>query len=509
MPQVIMPKMGDAMEEGTLLKWLKNQGDEVAEGDALAEIETDKVTLEIEATDAGVLTRTLVGEGDTVPIGTPIATIGEDGAADGQETPAAIAEAPSTGEEAGQAPPPAGADRQAQAREEQPTVEAARAQAASVSSSGTNGERSPVAPTWGTGESAHGMELVADEQAQVTERPSGEPSQAAERPGEEPAETGVRPAGERLRASPIVKRLAAEHGIDLTQVVGSGPGGRIVKDDIKDFISGARPTPRVAAAPAEAAPQEPTQPEAQAAAAPSQPVSQPAAAAPRGTPQELSRIKQRTGERMSLSKQTVPHYYVTSEVAMDAAMAFRAQVNESLGTDGTRVSVNDLIIKAAALALREHPNVNASFEDGRIYRHPRIDINIAIALDGGLIAPFVPAADEKSLGAISRLAKALGRRAREGGLKPDEYQGGTITVSNMGMFGVESFTAIINPPQAAIVAVSSIERRPAYDENGEVVPAQFMKLTLSADHRIANGRDGALYMAEVKKTLENPALLMV
>jgi pyruvate dehydrogenase E2 component (dihydrolipoamide acetyltransferase) len=495
MPQVIMPKMGDAMEEGTLLKWLKNQGDEVAEGDALAEIETDKVTLEIEATDAGVLTKTLVGEGDTVPIGTPIATIGEDGAADGQDVPAAIAEAPSTGEEAGQAPPPAGADRQEQAREEPPTVEAARAQAASVSSSGTNGERAPVAPTWGTGESAHGMEQVADEQAQ-----------AAEQPGPESAQTAERGAGDRLRASPIVKRLAAEHGIDLTQVVGSGPGGRIVKDDIKDFISGARPAPRAGVAPAEAALREAPQPEGPAEAPPSQPAALPAAAAPRVMPQELSRIKQRTGERMAFSKQTIPHYYVTSDVAMDAAMAFREQVNAALGEDGTRLSVNDLIIKAAALALRENPNVNTAFEDGRIYQQPRIDINIAIALDGGLIAPFIPAADEKSLGAISRMAKDLGRRAREGGLKPEEYQGGTFTISNLGMFDIAEFIAVINPPQAAILAVGSVQELPVV-RDGEVTVGQRMKITLSADHRALDGAEVARFLQAVTRYLQNPMLL--
>jgi pyruvate dehydrogenase E2 component (dihydrolipoamide acetyltransferase) len=475
MPQVIMPKMGDAMEEGTLLKWLKNQGDEVAEGDPLAEIETDKVTLEIEATDAGVLTRTLVGEGDTVPIGTPIATIGEDGEVPAEAEaaeqpaaeqpvaaqPAAVAEAPSTGEESGQAPPPAGEDRATQ--EERPAAQAT--QPSPTPPPSANGERAPSVAT-GDG---------------------GAP---------------VRAQGERLRASPIVKRLAAEHGIDLQQVAGSGPGGRIVKDDIKDFISGARPAPQAAAAQVE----QPTAPAEVAAAAPGQPAAPPAATGQRGTPVELSRIKQRTGERMAFSKQTIPHYYVTSDVAMDAAMAFREQVNAALGEDGTRLSVNDLIIKAAALALRENPNVNTAFEDGRIYQQPRIDINIAIALDGGLIAPFIPAADEKSLGAISRMAKDLGRRAREGGLKPEEYQGGTFTISNLGMFDIAEFIAVINPPQAAILAVGSVQELPVV-RDGEVTVGQRMKITLSADHRALDGAEVARFLQAVTRYLQNPMLL--
>ena len=491
MPQVIMPKMGDAMEEGTLLKWLKNQGDEVAEGDPLAEIETDKVTLEIEATDAGVLTKTLVGEGDTVPIGTPIATIGEDSAADSAADgeapaevapaeapsesepiavqPAAVADTPSTGEEAGQAPPLAGDDRAA--ADERPLAQSGQASPAPAPAvPSANGERAPS----------------------VTSSDGAAP---------------VRAEGERLRASPIVKRLAAEHGIDLQQVAGSGPGGRIVKDDIKDFISGARPVPQAA----EAAVEQPTAPSATTPSpAPGTALGQPeapqAASGQRGTPVELSRIKQRTGERMALSKQTIPHYYVTSDVSMDAAMEFREQVNASLGEDGTRLSVNDLIIKAAALALRENPNVNTSFEDGRIYQQPRIDINIAIALDGGLIAPFIPAADEKSLGAISRMAKDLGRRAREGGLKPEEYQGGTFTISNLGMFDVAEFIAVINPPQAAILAIGSVQEVPVV-RDGDVTIGQRMKITLSADHRALDGAEVARFLQAVTRYLQNPMLL--
>ena len=444
MAEVIMPKMGDAMEEGTLLKWLKAVGDEVAEGDAIAEIETDKVTLELEAQEDGFLTNTLVEEGAVVPIGTTVATIGAESevgqaAAPSQAaTPKETTEAPA--EEATQVPA-ATADQQAAA--EAPKVAAAAAPVAS-----TNGQ-------------------VAD-----------------------------RKPGERLRASPLVKRLAEEHGIDLSQVAGSGPGGRIIKADINDFITGAKPLPAT-----------PAQPAAAPSAADGRVETAPAAAAPaKGTKVDMPRIKRTTGKRMAESKQQIPHYYVTATIDMGAAMAFRSQVNASLGEGGTKVSVNDLIVKAAALALRDHPNVNRSFEGDELYQHDAIDVNIAIALNGGLIAPFVPAADEKSLGAISRLTKDLGKRAREGGLTPEEYQGGTFTISNLGMFDVDEFIAVINPPQVAILAVGSVQEVPVV-KDGEIVPGQRMKLTLSADHRALDGAEVASFLQSVRTYLENPMLL--
>jgi pyruvate dehydrogenase E2 component (dihydrolipoamide acetyltransferase) len=215
------------------------------------------------------------------------------------------------------------------------------------------------------------------------------------------------------------------------------------------------------------------------------------------------------GERMTEAKQHIPHFYATVEVRMDAAMALRKQLNAQLEDEGIKLSVNDFVMKACAVALRSYPNLNALYTTRGVELHEKVDMAMAVALDQGLITPVIRDIGSKGLAAISREAKDLAMRAREGKLQPDEYQGGTITVSNMGMFGIESFTAIINPPQAAIVAVSSITKRPDYDENGEIVPASIMKLTLSADHRIANGRDGALYMAEVKRVLENPVMLMV
>ncbi|MDQ3540845.1 MAG: 2-oxo acid dehydrogenase subunit E2, partial [Chloroflexota bacterium] len=316
-------------------------------------------------------------------------------------------------------------------------------------------------------------------------------------PSAQPVERG---SGERLRASPLVKRLAEEHGIDLTQVAGSGPGGRIIKNDIADFVSGAKLAPKAGVAPHPSS----TQPAEQ----PASPATNVAAPAGKGTRVELSRMRRTTGKRMTESKLGIPHYYVTTTVYMTEALDFRKTINVALSDSGGKVSVNDLIVKAAALALREHPEVNASWENGELYQHDAIDINIAIAIDGGLIAPFIPAADGKSLGAISTLARDLGKRAREGGLKPEEFQGGTFTISNLGMFDVDEFIAVINPPQAAILAIGSVAETPVV-KNGKVVVGHLMKITLSADHRALDGAQVATYLQTVKKYLEQPMLLAI
>src|SRR5919106_747672 len=442
MPNVIMPKMGDAMEEGTLLRWLKQVGDEIAVGDPLAEIETDKVSLEIEATEAGVLSKTYVEEGATVPIGTPIAAIGEESAdvvASTQSAEAAEATAPA-----------------------EPTP-AAEAEPVAAAATGANGRAATDVPT----------------PAPVQAAPAG-------------AAAG---SGERLRASPLVKRLAAEHGIDLSSVTGTGPGGRIVRDDISTLLTGA---PRVSPAPDQTAVPAPAQAPAVALAPTPGPSGRPA-----GMPRELSKIRRTTGRRMAESKAAAPHFYVTSEVDMAPAAALREQINAQAPDDAAKVSFNDLIIKAAALALREYPNLNASLENDQLVEHPNIDINVAVAIEGGLIAPFVPDADQKGLITIARMTKDLVGRARNGGLTPDEYQGGTFTISNLGMFDVGEFIAIINPPQAAILAIGSIQDLPVV-KDGEVVPGKRMNLTLSADHRITDGAEVARFLQAVKRYLENP-----
>ncbi len=431
MAEVIMPKMGDAMEEGTLIKWLKAVGDEVAEGDALAEIETDKITLEMEAQESGFLTNVFVDEGAVVPIGEVVATIGAQ-------------------DEVGKG--------------EKPATKAAEAVAEEIS-----GE--PLEE--------------ADEAAAVVagETPAAE-AEAVER-------------NEKFRASPLVKRLAEEAGLDLGLVSGSGPDGRIVKKDIQPYLDGSKalPTAKGEAVAAEVVAAAPAR-----AAAPTYAVT--------GTKVDMPKIKRVTGDRMSESKGFIPHYYVSASIDMSAALEFRKTINAQLESAGIKVSVNDLIIKAAALSLVEHPNVNRSFVGGELYQQDSIDVNIAIAMDGGLIAPFIPAADQKSLGTISKMAKDLGKRAREGGLSMEEYQGGTFTISNLGMFDVDEFIAVINPPQVAILAVGSVAEVPVV-RDGKIKVGHQMTITLSADHRALDGAEVASFLQSVRKYLENPMLLAV
>src|SRR5918997_358666 len=456
MPEVIMPKMGDAMEEGTLLKWLKSEGDDVSEGDAIAEIETDKVTLELEAEDSGTLAQLIASEGDEVPVGGAIAFI----AGEGEEVP----------ERGGEAEASGGAEAEA----------------------------------GGDDEAGGGAQATATE----TEEESGDGGAEAEAP----SGNGAGGNGQ-FRASPIVRRLARENDLDLSKIDGSGPAGRIVERDVKAAMERGDAKADGGGAKADdqadvATPEQP--PEGQAHMQGFHPARLPEPTEAPGTQLvEPTRMMKVIGERMTEAKQHVPHFYATVEVDMNNAMALRKQLNAQLEPEGIKLSVNDFVMKATATALRNHPNLNAIYPTRGVELHEKVDMAMAVALDQGLITPVIRDAGSKGLAQISRESKDLATRARDGQLKPEEYQGGTITVSNMGMFGIESFTAIINPPQAAIIAVSSIVKRPTFDENGEVVPASMMKLTLSADHRIANGRDGAIYMAEVKKVLENPVMLMV
>jgi pyruvate dehydrogenase E2 component (dihydrolipoamide acetyltransferase) len=453
---MIMPKMGDGMEEGTLLRWLKQVGEEITAGDPIAEIETDKVSLEIEATETGTFSKSLVEEGATVPIGTPIAVIGEDVAA---EAPAAEAPAAEAASAPAAAPEPAAASN--------------------------NGAAPAAAP-----------EPVA----------AAAPAAAAAAPAPQVID---RAPGERLRASPLVRRLAEEHDLDLSQIAGSGPGGRIVKDDVMPYVSGEKAAPRRApgAAPAAAPAAPPAAAQAAAPAAPA-PVYAAPSSRPEGEVREMSRIRKTTGKRMSEAKQVIPHFYVTVEIDMGAAVAFREQINAQIEDKAGKVSFNDFVVKAAALALRDFPNLNQSLNGDTLYTHANIDVNLAVAIEGGLIAPFIPDADQKSLGTIARMSKDLAGRARNGGLLPEEYQGGTFTISNLGMFDVDEFIAIINPPQAAILAVGSIRQQPVVVD-GEITVGHRMKLTLSADHRVTDGAEVALYLSAVKKLLQNPVMLAI
>ena len=435
MPEVIMPKMGDAMEEGTLVKWLKSEGDEVSEGDAIAEIETDKVTLELEAENSGTLAQLIADEGQDIPVGEAIAFI----QGEGEEVPER-------------------ADGRARAEEAE------------------GGEE----------EGGEAQAATATEQAPEEE--------AAE---EAPPTTDGRADG-RFRASPIVRRLAQENNLDLSKIEGTGPAGRIVERDVRAAMErgDAQADGRAAEAP-------------EAAPAPPAPAAAPEPTGAPGTEiKEMPRMQRVIAERMTQAKQQIPHFYAAVEVEMDELMALRRQLNEQLEEQGIKLSVNDFVMKACAVALKDYPKLNALWTDRGIELHQQVNLAMAVALEAGLITPVIRDAANKTLSAISAASKDLAKRAREGGLKPEEYQGGTFTVSNMGMFGLESFSAIINPPQAAIVAVSSIVERAIF-KDGEVVPASIMKLTLSADHRISNGAEGGQYLAEVKRLLEHPMTLVV
>lgn len=400
-----MPQMGFDMTQGTLVRWLKQEGDLVARGEAIAEIETDKAVVELEAFASGVLRRILVKEGTVVPVGQVIGII----AAPDEELVGEIVAGP---------PPP-------RAKEAPRPVEAAKAEA-------------PEAPT-------------------------------------PPV------AGEPIKASPVARRIAQEQGIDLRRVTGSGPGGRIVEKDVLSF------TPQRQAAP----PAPPTE----------RPPAAPAAA------QAMSAIRQAIARRMSQSKREIPHFYVTAEIDMTDALKLRQGLNEALEGE-TRVSINDLIVKAAAKALAKFPQINALFIDGGVQVQEQINIGIAIALEEGLIAPAILDCGSKSLVDIAKAAKDLVDRAKAGVLRPQEYMGGTFTVSNLGMYDVDSFTAIINPPQVAILAVGSVRERPVV-RNGAVVIAQTMNATVSADHRATDGAGAAQFLSQVKHLLENPVSLLV
>ena len=431
---VLMPQMGYDMDAGTLLRWLKSPGDDVERGDPIAEIETDKVNIEIEAFDSGVLARTLIGEGDTVPVGEIIAIIGE------------------PGEEIEEISEPATA-------------------------------------------SVNGAEEPAEEPAPVAEAVTSPPQPEPAGDSSQPSVMET-PSGERIRASPLVRRLAEEHMIDLAQINGSGPHGRIVKRDIQPYVDGEIEIPT---APVERV-ETPVAEERVVRGAPAAP-----AAAPAGELQELSRIRQTIGRRMQQSFRDAPHIFITMSIDMGKAMELRAQINAELDDPVSEVTVNDLVIKGVAMALRDFPVLNAAFVDEKREMHDRIDVNFAVAIEDGLISPFIPDTDHKTLGEIARATKDLATRAREGGLRPEEYAGGTFTISNLGMFGVDHFTAVINPPQAAILAVGAAKMQPVWNAETEDFEPQFMmQVTLAADHRITDGAEAARFLQHLKGMLEHP-----
>jgi pyruvate dehydrogenase E2 component (dihydrolipoamide acetyltransferase) len=413
-----MPALSPTMEEGTLARWLVKEGDAVSSGDLLAEIETDKATMEFEAVDEGVVSQILVAEGtDGVKVGTVIALIGGE---DDGKTAAPKAAAPAPEIQAPKAPPPA-----------QPVAAAPAARSA--------------------------------------------PSPKAD--------------GQRIKASPLAKRIAAELGVDLSTVTGTGPGGRIVREDVEAAAGGNSATSAAASA----------------AAAPA-PVAPPPSIPDFGIPHEavkLSNMRKTIARRLTESKQQVPHIYLTVDVRLDALLKLRGELNASLESRGVKLSVNDMLIKALALALVQVPKCNVSFAGDNMLQYSRADISVAVSVPTGLITPIIVDAANKSLSTISTEMSALAAKAKDGKLQPHEYQGGTASISNMGMMGIKQFEAVINPPQAMIMAIGAGEKRP-YVVDDALAIATVMSATGSFDHRAIDGADGAELMKVFKELVEKP-----
>ncbi len=432
---IAMPRLSDSMEEGTVLNWLKQVGDEVAVGEELVEIETDKANMGYQADVAGTLLEIVVGENETAPVGAVIARIGDPEAA------------PSDDE--GQAPQAAGPVTAG----DPPSPPVAKA---------SSGRVPPTVPPAAPSSNGH-----------------------------------ENSSGERVKASPLARRIASELGVDLSALSGSGPGGRIVKKDV-EAAQGAPAAPAAEPAPAPARAPNPTP----------EPVASSSTETAKGGVEviELTKLQQVVARRMSESKATAPHFYLTTEVDMGAAVAARARIKEISGEGEVVPSFNDMVVKASAIALRKFPRANGAYKDGRFELYSRINVGIAVAADDALVVPTVFDADKKGLREIAADARSLAGKVRDGKITPPELSGGTFSVSNLGMYGITSFGAIVNSPQAGILAVGAITDKPVV-KDGEVVPGKVMEITLSCDHRILYGADGAEFLAEIKRILQEPLAL--
>lgn len=439
--QIVMPKLSPTMEEGQVARWLKKEGDKVSMGEPIAEIDTDKATMEMQALSAGVLRKVLVQEGESAPLGQPIAIIGEPDEdiselLKGGQTAAPQNEAAAQSKEAG----------------EQPAKD----------------PESDAVPAVARKEAAPQPEITREVQ------------------------TDGKPPGGRMLVSPIAARMAAESGVDLNSVRGSGPSGRIIKRDIEEAMK----APRAASTGA---------PQLRPLAMPKgQPGVTYGPSAYRDEP--MSEMRRTIARRLVTSLGPVPHFFLTTEIEMDRAADMRQQIN-TLYPDA-KVSVNDVIIKVAAVALIQHPQVNASFQDKTVRYYEHADIGVAVATDNGLITPIVRAAEVKSLLDIASEVRELAGRARERKLKPEEYMGATFSISNLGMFGVDEFTAVINPPEAAILAVGAMKPKPVVRED-KIEIHQMMRVTMSCDHRVVDGAVGAQFLQTFKQILENPLYLFL
>lgn len=450
MPEIQMPKLSDTMTEGTLVAWKKKKGEQVSTGDVIAEIETDKATMEWESPEDGVLSEIYVEEGGKVEVGQKIAFIGEkDEAAPaegkGEEEPKA--EAKET--------PKADTEEAPQAETEQPAPAEA--------------EKPETAPPQG------GVE------AGVSPAEAPAPS-AEERPTRPPLQSG-----DRAKASPLARRLAAEHGIDISQIKGSGPGGRVIETDVRAAMK------------------------AKPAAAAAQKKSPATTAKPaEGARIHLSGMRKVIAQRLVESKGPVPHFYLNIEIDAGPLMSARAELKAGgEGSETAKITVNDFILKASVDAAVRVPKVNASFDDDAIVQYQDVDLAIAVAIEDGLITPVVRAAQHKSLREISEAVKDLAHRARNKRMKPEEFQGGTFTVSNLGGYGIDSFSAIINPPQGFILAIGAVAKRAVVDDCDSISVGHRLAICMSCDHRVIDGALGADYLKELRRLLENPTLLLI
>ncbi len=438
MAEIVMPRLSDSMEEGTILTWMKQVGDEIAVGEEIVEIETDKANMAYESDVAGTLTEILAQEGETLPIGSPIARVGDSGEGQGGRAAGPVA--------AGDPPPPAVAKA-------------------------SSGVVPPTAPP-----------TAEAEQASTGSNGGGDSQEVQDRAGDA---VGDSSGAERVKASPVARRIAKEKGIDLSSISGSGPGGRIVKKDVKKAAASAVEAPAEAPAPA---PESPETAKGQVAY------------------EDLSKLQSTIARRMSESKATAPHFYLEAEIDMSRAVEARARLKETAGEGEGVPSFNDMVVKACALALREHPRANGAYRDGRFELYSRVNVGIAVAAEDVLVVPTVFDADRKGLRQIATESRALARKVRDGQITPPELSGGTFSVSNLGMYGIDNFSAVINPPQAAILAVGAIKERPAV-RDGEIVPAHLLGVTLACDHRILYGAPAAEFLARVRALLEEPLSL--
>ena len=472
-----MPALSPTMEEGTLAKWLVKEGDTVKSGDLLAEIETDKATMEFEAVDEGVISKILVPEGsEGVKVGAAIALLTGEGESplpsgtSGEDSPRLSSDRPGDDRpDVGDSPKASGV--RATAPSEEVTSPSPSAADAAPPSPGGRGEEAPIAAAL----------------------PKPDPVPAKDEAAKTQPAVPARGEGARVTASPLARRLAEAQGIDLASVTGSGPNGRIVRADLGTG------TAKVAAPAA-------TAPALAAKPAPAPADTDPLTALGTGIPHEvvkLSGMRKIIARRLTESKQTIPHIYLTVDIRLDALLKLRGELNAGLASRNIKLSVNDMLIKALALSLIEVPECNVSFAGDTLIKYSRADISVAVSIPGGLITPIIAGADGMTLSAISRAMGDLAGRAKEGKLQPHEYQGGTASLSNMGMYGIKQFEAVINPPQGMIMAIGAGEARP-YVVDGALVVATVMSATGSFDHRAIDGADGARQMKAFKALVENP-----